>query len=205
MAKEQKQVLHGEIIQNRRTDLQIARDRKEESRLYLLGYSQAAIAEKLNLNISTVRRDLGMIEKAWSESGVMNLNEMRLRELARIDVLEFEYWSEWEKSKEPLKTKTAKQTKRAGGSSKNGKSGADDIEETAGLVDVESTALVRTEERLGNPAYLAGVERCIEKRCRLLGLNAPERTANFNFDLSKMSDDELAELIERLDNVGRGI
>ena len=29
----------------------------------------------------------------------------------------------------------------------------------------------------GNPAFLAGVERVIERRCRLLGLAAPEKVA----------------------------
>lgn len=196
------EIKRGEIILTRRTDLQIAKDRKEEARLYLLGYTQAAIAQALNLNISTVRRDLSIVEEKWTKAGVMNLNEMRLRELTRIDILEFEYWQEWQKSKEPLKSKTAKQTKRAG-QGKNGKRAEGENEESAGLIDVESTALVKTEERLGNPAYLAGVERCIEKRCKLLGLNAPERTTNFNVDLSKLSDDELADLIERLDSMGQ--
>lgn len=29
----------------------------------------------------------------------------------------------------------------------------------------------------GNPSFLAGVERCIERRCKLLGLDAPQKIA----------------------------
>jgi hypothetical protein len=31
------------------------------------------------------------------------------------------------------------------------------------------------EGRDGNPSWLAGVERCVERRCKLLGLDAPEK------------------------------
>ncbi len=34
-----------------------------------------------------------------------------------------------------------------------------------------------TEERLGDPRYLLGVDRCIERRCRILGLEAPMKIA----------------------------
>jgi hypothetical protein len=38
----------------------------------------------------------------------------------------------------------------------------------------ESSVVV--EERDGNPSWLAGVDKCIERRCKLLGLDAPVKT-----------------------------
>jgi hypothetical protein len=63
------------------------------------------------------------------------------------------------------------------------------------------------EQRDGNPAFLAGVMSCIERRCKLLGLDAPVKSeltgkdggpikteAANKPDLSKLSLDELLQL-----------
>ena len=38
-------------------------------------------------------------------------------------------------------------------------------------------AVIEKETMLGNPAYLAGVMSCIERRCKILGLDAPTKIA----------------------------
>ena len=53
--------------------------------------------------------------------------------------------------------------------------------------------MMEKEQRDGNPAFLQGVLNCIDRRCKLLGIDAPTRTDNRNYDidLSKLSDEQL--------------
>jgi hypothetical protein len=50
------------------------------------------------------------------------------------------------------------------------------------------------EQRDGNPAFLAGVMSCIERRCKLLGLDAPVKQQNLNVNLSELTDEQLDRL-----------
>jgi len=43
----------------------------------------------------------------------------------------------------------------------------------------------------GNPAFLRGIEWCINKRCDLLGLDAPKKLENMNYDMSILPDEYL--------------
>ena len=38
-------------------------------------------------------------------------------------------------------------------------------------------AAIRKAEQTGDPRYLAGVQWCVEQRCKILGLNAPQKVA----------------------------
>ncbi len=75
------------------------------------------------------------------QSSIVNINEAKAKELARVDHLEREYWEAWERSVGEHRTKTLK-----------------------------------TEEINGDPRYLSGIQWCINKRCELLGLDAPSKT-----------------------------
>ena len=67
----------------------------------------------------------------------------------RIDNLEAVAWDAWEHSKENKETSTTKQV---------------------GNVTTEATT--RLECQSGNPAFLEMVLKCIDRRCRLMGLDA---------------------------------
>src|SRR5262249_24223213 len=69
---------------------------------------------------------------------------------------EREYWAAWEASKKEREITTTEQL-------------------TGGDGD-RLKAVVRKEQQTGDPRYLAGVQSCIEQRCKLLGLNAPVET-----------------------------
>ena len=78
----------------------------------------------------------------------------RSQELAKLDALEDSHWIAWRKSIEPTTVTTkSKETYR------------ERIEKTK--------VSTRDEEPNGDPRFLAGVHKCIEKRCQLLGLDAP--------------------------------
>jgi hypothetical protein len=137
--------------------LAIAQRRQRTAALYLRGRTQHEIALELDVNQGTVSRDLAALREEWKQSSLIDFDEARSRELARIDELERTYWEAWQRSCQDAETRTAETVR------------SDDGERTK--------AVKRVEGQSGSPAFLAGVERCIEMRTRLLGLNAPLKIA----------------------------
>jgi transposase len=174
----------------KRTPFQREEDLVQITRLYLQGRTQRDIAEVVGVSQGQVNHDLKLIQTRWRESSIMDMNEAKQRELARLDELEREYWAAWEQSK----NERTKARQESDGKSKDGKPNV-------------VRATMEREQRDGNPAFLAGVMSCIERRCKLLGLDAPAKAeltgkdggpiktevAN-KPDLSKLSVDELLQL-----------
>jgi transposase len=174
----------------KRTPFQREEDLVQITRLYLQGRTQRDIAEVVGVSQGQVNHDLKLIQQRWRESSIMDMNEAKQRELARLDELEREYWAAWEQSK----NERTRARQESDGKSKDGKPNV-------------VRATMEKEQRDGNPAFLAGVMSCIERRCKLLGLDAPAKAeltgkdggpiktevAN-KPDLSKLSVDELLQL-----------
>lgn len=140
---------------HKRTPIQIERDRLEIAQRYLHGETQAAIGLALNMTRQMVSYDLKAIQEQWRESALLDINEAKARELAKIDELERTYWQAWADSKQEKQiTATEKQT---GGENDKAK------------------ASIKKEQRDGNPAFLAGVQWCIERRCKIFGFDAPTK------------------------------
>jgi len=142
-----------------RSKIQREKDRETVARLYLRGVSQMDIAAEVGVNQSTVSRDLKALQKAWRESSLIDINEAKQRELAKIDELERTYWEAWLKSCEDAESETLKRV----GSTNDAQSQRAELTK-------------RREGQNGNPAFLAGVERCIKIRIDIIGLEAPKRT-----------------------------
>jgi hypothetical protein len=136
---------------------QIRRDRAEIARLYLQRRTQAEIGRQLGLSRQQVGYDLSAIRQEWLRSSLVDFDARKAEELARLDRLEREYWDAWEASKKERQTSVTEQTTAAEGERLR-----------AGL---------RKEEQTGDPRYLAGVERCLEQRAKILGLFAPQKVA----------------------------
>lgn len=141
-----------------RNPSQKAKHQADIARLYLQGHTQSAIALQLSIDQSTVSRDLKEIRAMWRDSTLRDFDEAKSIQLAKIDALEATYWEAWMRS---LTTREAI-TNESGESDAKG---------------AFTKTITRREVMLGNPAYLAGVERCIAERCKLLGLYAPIKTA----------------------------
>jgi predicted transcriptional regulator len=158
----------------------------EVARLYLEGKYQHEIAEILGVSQQQVSYDLKEIQLTWQDMSVAQLTELKARELARIDNLERTYWQAWEKSQQPKETTS---TAKEGEKVKVGK---------------------RSEQRNGNPQFLQGVQWCIERRIKLLGLDAPVRsevssalavTQNYNdMDAAELSRLYTAKLQNAVEN-----
>jgi hypothetical protein len=100
-----------------------------------------------------ISRDVQEIRARWWTALQRDLDQWIVEKLAELRALKQEYWQAWFESKG-----TQQSTLRS-----QGQSGDQGVMQ----------AQVREEFSPGNPAYLAGVQRCLEEECRLLGLHAP--------------------------------
>lgn len=139
----------------RRGTTEIIRDRRRIADLYLQGWTQADIAEDVGRGIGTVNRDLKAIQAQWIDSALIDFDEAKAKELAKVDRLEREYWDAWERSKENKEVTTKEQTKGAGV-----------------VGDGKIKAQKRSEGQVGHAAFLTGVQWCIERRCKIIGIDA---------------------------------
>lgn len=134
-----------------RKKIEITNRRQQVAERYLRGMYMAQIAEEMGVDTATISRDLAELRKEWLDRSINHIQQKKADELSRIDQLERTYWDAWERSKENAETTVDRQTP----------SGR--IFET------------KSEGQVGNPAFLAGVQWCINRRCELLGLDAPKK------------------------------
>ena len=142
----------------RRSAAQLARDRRKIADLYLKGWIQADIADEIGMSQATVSNDIAALHRDWLALALVDFNEAKAQELAKIDRLEREYWAAWERSCEDAETITEK-ARASRGSDK-----PDSVEKTK-----------QAKGQAGDPRFLAGVQWCIEQRCKILGIEAPKR------------------------------
>lgn len=144
----------------RRKRSQLIRDRRRIADLYLQGWTQAAIGDELHIDQSTVSRDLVALQEAWQESALIDINEAKARELAKVDRLEREYWVAWERSCEDAETVKQRAIPVPAGT---------DGATAPKVASVEKTS----KGQAGDPRFLAGVQWCIDRRCKIIGVDAP--------------------------------
>jgi predicted transcriptional regulator len=151
--------------------------------------TQSEIAEALDISQATVSRDLTAIQKEWAQARINDIDERKRVELAKIDNLELEYWEGWKRSQESVKTETQKMQ----GSARQPKAG----EERNDTAPDKLEKINRVESQIGDPRFLAGIQSCINKRCELLGLNAPTKT---EVKIDDLTDEErINKVLELLD------
>jgi len=142
---------------NKRTKFQIERDRQLITDLYCQGMIQADIAERINedpdraytLSQQMISYDILRIQEFWRNSSLRDFDDAKGEELAKVDRLEREYWRAWERSCEDAETLR-----------QEGKP-----EEVAKIVKT-------AKGQAGDPRFLQGVQWCIDKRCKILGVEA---------------------------------
>jgi AraC-like DNA-binding protein len=141
-----------------RSSAQLARDRQLIANLYFEGWTQSRIAAQLGLSQPTVSRDIKALQRDWLASALIDYDQAKANELAHVDRLEREYWDAWRRSCEDAET--VKQRGTPG--EEQGK--------------VKTAAIERTVKgQAGDPRFLQGVQWCIDRRCKILGIDAPEK------------------------------
>ena len=137
-----------------RSPSQVAKDRKIIGRMYLRGALQSEIAEKLRMSQPQVSRDLKALHGKWLKSALIDFSEAKSKELAKVDMLEVTYWQGWLRSlKDTEKSVTEKN------------------------ISGNSKARIEREGQIGDPRFLAGIQWCINKRCDIIGIDAPKKIA----------------------------
>ena len=131
-------------------------DLEKVAAAYLSGRLQSDIAKVIGVTQPTISNDLKRLQKRWQESALIKFDEARGKELAKIDHLERQYWRGWRASRHDEEIKMA--------------------ERTTGDVELQKTA-TRRRPRVGDPAFLRGIEWCIDQRCKILGLVKKEAPA----------------------------
>jgi DNA-binding transcriptional regulator LsrR (DeoR family) len=135
--------------------LHVAERRVKVAELYLHQKTQSEIAQIVGVNQGTVSTDLKAIQKQWRESAIVDLNEAKRRELERIDQVERAAWDSYERSLNPVivmieRSESRNQAKR-------------ETQETT---------------QAGDPRFLSIIQKCIEQRIKLLGLQEPDVQVN---------------------------
>jgi hypothetical protein len=125
--------------------------RKKVAARYLRGQTQWEIARAFEVEQATISNDLKAIHAEWLKEATLDRGEWTARELARIDEVERQAWAAWAKSQEDAEVLRAK---RRG-----------DVAETEKIIKGQS----------GDPCFLDIILKCIERRCGLLGLDAPKQ------------------------------
>lgn len=139
--------------------------------LYCKGHPQRAIAETLArdygiaISVAQVCLDIKAVRAEWREEYREEINELKLRELGKIDNLERTYWEGFERSQRDRERRQTKRKREPGEKGDGGKPAALVAEETAVIVEGKD----------GDHRWLAGVQWCIERRIALLGIEAPRK------------------------------
>src|SRR5271155_2293029 len=126
--------------------------------LWLRCVPVSVIAQRCGVDRRTISSDLNELRKEWKESRPKKFEERALDELAR---LELTYWDAWDRScrhaeKTVMKTVPGKAKENGGEPEPEFKEGQ-----------------FVSEGQSGNPAFLAGILSCINRRIQLMGLDAP--------------------------------
>ena len=147
----------------RRSTAQLKRDRRRISDLYLQGWLQADIAAEVGVSQQTISLDLKALQRDWLASALIDFDEAKSHELAKVDRLEREYWQAWGRSREDAETVRQEGKKE----------GVDKIIKTA-------------KGQAGDPRFLVGVQWCIDKRCKILGIDAAVKMQHTGADGSDL-------------------
>lgn len=146
----------------------IHRRRLRVAQLYIEGHrSYAKLADAWNreepehrVARGSIENDLKIVRKWWRESAIGYIGNAVAEELAKLEAIEQEAWAAWHKSKRVAERKRmAKRTTPVDGD------GPAEI--------VEQSMSIETEEQIGDERFLALAMRCLERRAKMLGLDAP--------------------------------
>jgi hypothetical protein len=134
------------------------------------------IAATLSISVATVQVLGERCRREWEARALAATNVIRAEELAKLDALEAELWSRYERSRQQS-TKTSRKLEPRG-------------RKPDGSVAsfVETEAKVDTEQPIGDIRGLVeGLLRCMERRARLLGLDLSDRltTKHPQFDATE--------------------
>jgi hypothetical protein len=160
---------------NQHNNKEIADRRRIIAARYLKGEWMGDIATSMGVSIATVSRDISWMVKAWTKDAIADIDKKKGIELSKIDQLEITYWDAWKRSQQPIETVVqegigivpAAPARPAGPPTQA-------LPAAPASLATKMRQTIKTEQQVGSAVFLAGVQWCIEKRCEIIGLNAPK-------------------------------
>ena len=182
---------------------EMADRRAKVESLVLRGWTPRAIAQKLGVSPTTIYRDIKAVRDQWKVLRVRDYDAALSEQLEKLIAIEREAWDAWDRSKqEEVRTKVIKE-----GESKTSE-GRQEAENTNGnqFAAGKHKAERATASQTGDLRYLELVIKCIDRRCKMQGLDDPMEHLvrdSYTVAVRELNDEELsalAKLRERLAN-----
>jgi len=146
------------MAKRKRTAAQMSLDLVEIETLSLQGKTLHQIAKTISadrdydLSPQQIQYDMKKLKAIWEKESAAEISIEKGKALAEIRILQREYWVAWKDSCKDAET----------------------IRQEA--ADKEVQKVVKTAKgQSGDPRFLAGIQWCINKRCQILGLDAPKK------------------------------
>jgi hypothetical protein len=154
-----------------RTAEQIKEDRVLIAEQYVKGRTQHEIARWLcekypfPLSRSLVAREIGIIQEEWHRRSTEAISRIKARQLSAIGQVERTAWERFEASCKAAERRLQEKQSAKSAPDKEGKTEA---------LGEKQVARVTQENRDGDPRWLELVLKCVERRCKILGIDAPQ-------------------------------
>ena len=159
-----------------RTIYERERDLVDISRLLLKGsdtgglnYQDAtewiAANRPYTLGVNTIRRDIKEIMVRWKGTQIRNVDELKAKELAKIDAIEAEAWRAWFSSAEP-KTDDVTEERIDAATDSSG-------DQSQGYKQTKHIQKVTIRDP--NPAFMKIIMWCVAQRAKILDLYPAQR------------------------------
>ena len=145
---------------------QVLARRQEVATRYLRGEQQYTIARAVGVSQSQISLDLKALRDLWLASSLRDFDALKSEQLAKIDQVEVAAWAAWERSQQPREVSLTEQTE---GGEVVGADGTSQPKRPT------RKASMRREGQSGDPRFLAVIQKCIDQRCVILGLESPLR------------------------------
>ena len=153
--------------------------------MYLRSEPQWKIAQHFGVHPGQISRDLRVIQKQWQEQTQLNLDEAKVRELAKLDEIERQAWDAWEKSRKDA------ETMEVTGMAQGGRGKPDKVKKI-------------TKGQAGDSRFLAIVLECQKRRAEILGLDAPKKLEHGGIDGGpipiQLNDEQIIERAQAIIN-----
>lgn len=176
----------NELASKARDGRKFTKEEREDIRtrtaaMRLQGYSFRDIADKLKISPSTAYEEYKVVEHRWRVTAFHAINELKSRELARLDVIESEAWDAWRRSQQDATELT---------------------QDYSGSGDARTLMGTKAKKtgRDGDARFLKIVVDCIDRRIKILGLEEDTRGAIPSGDKAN-SDSTIADRLARYQDI----
>jgi hypothetical protein len=114
-----------------------------------------------------VSKHVAYLCKKWIERANIDTADRLAIELAKIDATERRAWEALKKSDKPFEVEGGDRREEPPGPATGSGNGTPAV--------VKTRTSYRRESRVADPRYMEVILKCIERRCKILGLDAPTR------------------------------